>query len=206
MKKHNDRNFVIAIVIISWLYAFIRYNILKGIAFAHLPLYVTNKSMAISAIIILSTAAITFGEEGEKSRNYLNTIGFLLVILHVIMSVVVLNKSYFDTMFYKGRLTALSELALLVGILAFISFFILFLNRIASDKFRTTLGLIFNNNFISILGLIFLLFHTFFIGFKSWLNPEKWPGYLPPITLIGFVIGVIPLVTKFAKREKTKRR
>lgn len=32
--------------------------------------------------------------------------------------------------------------------------------------------------------------HVLIMGFAGWLTPGKWPGYMPPITMISFLIVV----------------
>jgi len=50
------------------------------------------------------------------------------------------------------------------------------------------------------LGLLTAMLHVAIMGYSNWFKVDTWPGYLPPITLIGFVIAAIPLYFKYLKR------
>jgi hypothetical protein len=38
--------------------------------------------------------------------------------------------------------------------------------------------------------------HLVALGFKGWLKPQAWPGWLPSISLLAFVAAVIPLIVR----------
>jgi len=37
------------------------------------------------------------------------------------------------------------------------------------------------------------------MGFSGWFDIEKWPGYMPPISLIATLIAIVPLYLKYIK-------
>ena len=41
--------------------------------------------------------------------------------------------------------------------------------------------------------LIFSAIHVFFMGYTGWADFSHWPGMMPPITLVSFVIAVVLL-------------
>ena len=60
------------------------------------------------------------------------------------------------------------------------------------------------------LALILVAVHLVVLGLKGWLTPEKWPAGLIPISLVAFVVAVIPLVVKRKtdneKQQQAKQR
>ena len=49
--------------------------------------------------------------------------------------------------------------------------------------------------------------HLFVLGVKGWTTPSKWPSGLVPISLLAFVIALVPLVVKrriVKERERKK--
>ena len=44
--------------------------------------------------------------------------------------------------------------------------------------------------------LVLTAVHLFALGFKGWLKPEAWPAWMPSISLVAFVVTIIPLVVK----------
>jgi DMSO/TMAO reductase YedYZ heme-binding membrane subunit len=46
------------------------------------------------------------------------------------------------------------------------------------------------------LSLVLVAVHLVALGFKGWLKPEAWPGWLPSISLLAFVAAVIPLIVR----------
>lgn len=47
--------------------------------------------------------------------------------------------------------------------------------------------------------LLFTALHVFFMGYTTWLDVSSWPGYLPPITLLSFVIGIGFVVSRMLR-------
>jgi hypothetical protein len=45
-----------------------------------------------------------------------------------------------------------------------------------------------------------------FLGFESWLDPWKWPGYLLPVTLIAFLAVFLTILYRLLYRKISKRR
>ena len=50
-------------------------------------------------------------------------------------------------------------------------------------------------------GLLTSLIHTAVMGFAGWFSVTKWPGYLPPISLISAIIVLIPLYLKLTTKN-----
>jgi hypothetical protein len=50
------------------------------------------------------------------------------------------------------------------------------------------------------LGLAATAGHVLVMGLSGWLTPANWPGGLPPITLLAFLVAVWPLLAWFRRR------
>jgi len=202
MNSKKLSNFIITTLVLTWLYALIRYNLFKHIVFAHLPLYVTNKAIALSAVIFIAAASFWKKNNSPHTKLYLNSFGFFLALIHVMISIILLGPDYFPNLFASGKFNVFGELSILFGILAFTAFIILLISTTTREYLKNILRRILSPDYINILGILFIVFHTFLIGIKGWLSPKLWPGYLPPISLLGFVVAVIPVIKRvFGKME-----
>jgi hypothetical protein len=50
------------------------------------------------------------------------------------------------------------------------------------------------------LGLALVSAHLLAMGGAGWLTPSRWPGHMPPITLLAFLAAVLPLLLRTSKR------
>ncbi|MCP5115457.1 MAG: hypothetical protein GY953_31915 [bacterium] len=45
--------------------------------------------------------------------------------------------------------------------------------------------------------------HLGVMGFAGWITPSEWPGSMPPITLLGFLAAITPLVVRLARGDRS---
>lgn len=45
--------------------------------------------------------------------------------------------------------------------------------------------------------LLFNLVHVAVMGFNGWIKISTWPGMMPPITLVSFILGVLFLGRRY---------
>lgn len=118
---------LVATIGISLVYAILRYNVFKGVEWIHLPLYIVNKAAALSAVILLSSSYlvgkwIKVWKDDPMMRmvlvKFLGLAGFAMAVLHIIMSVIILNPAYFAKFFGDGKLNLTGELTMLFGALS----------------------------------------------------------------------------------------
>jgi len=167
-------------LLISTTYAIIRYNYFGNVSLNDIPVFVFNKAIALSIVIILGFSLL----DKIKDRNtgdYFSTIQFL-IIMHVIFSLALHGDAYFPKMYIDGKLTLNTGIATLSGTILVAGLF----TNIIKLKALTIYTLI---------GI-----HVFFYGFKGWVTPENWHGSLPPITLVSFVIVMILFLRKLLKK------
>ncbi len=212
--KHTERKsgwkwaFIIFVVsfIIIFSYSIIRYNVLKGVPIDQIPLFIFNKAISLTSVIVIGMSFIIgpFARFWPKTfvpklylRKYLGVLGFGIAALHGIISLLIFNPAYYPRFFTEvGKLTFSGELSMLFGILSifiFSSVSVTSLPSIEKDmhpkqwKFVQRLGY---------LAFILVLLHVTVMGWGGWLNPSGWPGGLLPISLIGALVIIFVLILR----------
>jgi DMSO/TMAO reductase YedYZ heme-binding membrane subunit len=177
-------------------YAVLRYHVMGPVPWKDFPMFILNKGLSLAAFILL-TLNFSIGPLESlgarvpaswlNARKALGMTGFLLVLIHALMSFLLFNAARYGGFFVEdGTLTLAGGLAMLFGVLGFVflwgynlSFqtflredgaFIRFLTARRTMLFALVLG-----------GL-----HLLFMGYEGWLNPAGWHGGLPPISLVAF--------------------
>jgi len=209
--KNSAGNIVALVSMFSIGYAILRYHIVGTVPWKDLPFYTLNKGIALSAFILLTfnfgfgplnNLGVKVPESFLNARKAMGMTGFLLALIHVLMSFVILNPSVFSKFYDEnGTLTFIAGMSMLGGILSFVvlwGYNLSFQTHLREDK--AFIGFITSRNFLLISGL-FGLMHLYFMGYKGWLNPSGWPGGLPPISLIGFVIFTLGYVINLIGRK-----
>ena len=192
-------------------YAILRYHIVGSVPWKDLPFYTLNKGIALSAFILLTfnfgfgplkNLGVKVPESFLNARKAMGMTGFLLALIHALMSFAILNPSVFSKFYDEnGTLTFIAGMSMLGGILSFVvlwGYNLSFQTHLREDK--AFISFITSRNFLLISGL-FGLIHLYFMGYKSWLIPSDWPGGLPPISLIGFVIFSLGYVINLIGRK-----
>jgi hypothetical protein len=185
---------------ISLFYAIIRYNLLSDVPWADLPVFVLNKAIALTMVFLFLIVQLELAPV-TKLKNRLWLIILTFGILHASLSFVLLGPEYYGKFYALSRLNWIGSFSILFGAIAFSGMAfsgLMIMSRSINDSFSfekiTTYRLnIFTHLFISA--------HIFIMGFRGWLAPQKWPGYLVPISLIGFVFSIFATVM-FIKKDK----
>ena len=164
---------VMSIYVLVSFYATIRYNIFGNVLLKDFPLYITNKILIFSSIILLLILNINPKKYKNTILPHLINISFMI---HILLSLLILNPYYFDSFFTeKGSFTLLAGLGLLSGFIAYGIY--VKVNKVQKHK-----------HILSQIFLFFVALHLFFLGYKNWITPQNWYGYLPPISLINFLL------------------
>ncbi len=191
---------------VSMSYAVIRYNIFKGVEWVHLPLYITNKAFALSAVVLIACSyavgkAIRLHPENRDKRialvKYLGLMGFSLAAMHGLMSMTMLSPVYYEKFYVEtGKLNLMGELSVLFGVLSLWCLTVPaitslpFMNEhLGRDRWRRMQRM-------GYAALALNCGHLAAMGFSGWIDVSTWPGSLPPITLLGFVISAWALLVK----------
>lgn len=161
------------VLTITFVYAFLRYNIFGNIPYKDIPLLIVNKAIAYSWIIWLLIGIKYFlKHEIEKYKNHISIFKKLL-IAHILLSVIILGQDMLPKFLDNNTYTLFSNISLLAGTIAAASI------TLKGNKLQIIL-------FLSLIKI-----HLFFMGFKGWITVEKWNGYMPPITLICFILLLV---------------
>lgn len=194
------------ILTVSFAYSIIRYNILKGVGWEHLPLFVSNKAISLSAVVFIALSYM-FGSLARffpkifvsklDMRKFLGLFGFGLASIHILISLLIFSPQRYPNFFHEGgNLNLKGELSMLFGILAFCVFAIVAISSvpgiISPQDSKRWLSI----QRFGYLGLILVFFHVLTMGMEGWLKPEGWPGNMLPISLVAAIIVAAVLLLK----------
>jgi DMSO/TMAO reductase YedYZ heme-binding membrane subunit len=187
-------------IIISLLYAVIRYNIAGDVPWNQFPIFIVNKATASSGVILLGLAGIN---NSVENRHRLGLFAAACLGLHCLLSLMLLSPSNFGGKFFQATdntFTVIGGFALLCGALGLLGQAVLW---------RRSMNTVSNSSpsLINGLGRILLLLaaaHVSLIGFRTWTQWSQWPGYLPPITLIMFIIAIGLAVANHRKKRSPR--
>ncbi len=185
-KKQKSIISIFSIFFLTSVYAILRYNIFKGVPWADLPIYTLNKSIALTSIILILSTVFNSHKNNYIQVN-LSIFVNIFIFSHVIFSLTLLGPQYYDKFYSFDKLNITGSLSLLFGILAFIGFMtsgiLKIFQKLKLIEEQELKELILKN-----INLFFMTGHVLIMGFKGWFAPEKWPGYLLPISLISFIV------------------
>src|SRR3989338_5522076 len=172
MKKHFWLSIIILLVVFA--YAVIRYNVIKGVPWVELPLYISNKAISLSAVmfIALSYALGSLARFWPKTfvpalsmRKFFGLLGFGLAALHGLISLLIFTPAYYPKFFLgSGKLNLVGELSMLFGILAFFVFASVAISSIPAVAKSMEPERWLAMQRVGYLGLILVFFHVFFMG------------------------------------------
>lgn len=180
-------------------YACLRYHVFGNIAFDDFPMFIMNKVWASTALILLCLSILSSIKSTKKTAGLLC---FLSSIIHIVLSICLLEPNYYDKFFVQNQLTFQAQLCLSFGLYCFICFIpSLFIDNNLNQniqnqtKFRKLCKV---STFASIL---FLLIHTSIAFYPGWFKFQLWPANLPPISLICFCGLVIVSMKKLLHKN-----
>ena len=174
-------------------YATARYNIFKGVSWNDWPTYTLNKALGLSALLLLVLSVVRkCSARGQANGHHLR-VASALALAHVVLSLTLLSPAYYESFFAQGRLTAAAGWSMALGAVAAA---VMAGGRRADGAQDTDGGVRDLATLSFVVGL-----HAMLQGFAAWFKPSQWPGTLPPITLISFVLGL----TAVAMALKPKR-
>ncbi len=209
LRRSHCVTWLVAAFTFSLAYAVLRYNVFKGVGWQHLPLYIVNKAVSLSAVVLLASSYLVgrwirvFHDDPVKRlvlSKFLGLSGFWLAALHVLMSMLLLSPHYYEKFFRDEKLNLTGELAMLFG--AFSLMFLLIPVVSSLPRMKQDLGELWwrRSQRLGYVALTLNSGHLFAMGYRGWLDVSAWPGGLPPITMIAFFIGLLPLIAWLAVR------
>lgn len=196
---------------LSIAYAVLRYHIMGPVPWKDFPFYILNKGFSLAAFVLLTfnfsigplnNLGVNVSEGWLNSRRALGMTGFLLVLIHALMSFLLFRPAVYKQFFEAdGTLTLLAGLSMLAGVIGFVilwAYNLSFQTHMREDKIF--IGFITSRVFM-LVALLFGIFHIFFMGYKGWLNPGGWHGGLPPISLVAFVFCSVGYIINIFGRK-----
>ena len=167
--------------------------------------------MALSAFALLTmnfalgplkNLGIPVSEGWLNARKAMGMTGFLLALIHVLMSMMIFNPEVFSKFYHtNGTLTLAAGLSMLGGVLSFVvlwAYNLSFQTKMSEDqvfiKFITSRGFL-------LWAMLLSLVHLFFMGYQGWINPTDWNGGLPPISLVCFALFLVGYVINLLGRK-----
>lgn len=206
------RRVVLITTVLSIGYAILRYNILGNISWKDTPIYVLNKGISLSSLILLTVnfslaplknIGLRISDNWLNARKSIGIIGFLYVFIHVLMSISILNPKYYSVFFIEdGTLSVRGVLSLLGGMLSFIFLGIYAIRFKPSLRDNKTIIAIVTSKSILIYTMLFTGVHLFFVGYTGWFTMLEWQGGLIPISLISITLIFLGFLINIVGRNK----
>ena len=156
---------------------------------------VFNKGISLAGILLLSSAFVV-GPLARKfpdifkqflsGKRFFGIWGFGLVFAHSVISFFFLSPTSFSIFFTLNKLNLVGNFILISGILSLLLIGFAFATSFPKLlKFKSKIFFLSLN--ASYIGLIIGGIHVLPIGIKGGTEPNSWPGFLFPITLISFL-------------------
>ena len=211
-KTKNAAGSIIGItLVLSIAYAVLRYHIMGPVPWKDFPFYILNKGFSLAAFILLTfnfsigplkNLGVKVTEGWLNSRRALGMTGFLLVLIHALISFLLFKPAVYKQFFEEnGTLTLLAGLSMLAGVIGFVilwAYNLSFQTHLREDK--VFIGFITSRGFM-LVALLFGIFHIFFMGYEGWLKPSGWHGGLPPISLVAFAFCTVGYIINLFGRK-----
>ncbi len=199
----NSASQIIALALVFSIgYAVVRYHVVGTVPWKDFPFFILNKGISLAAFILI-TCNFGFGPLNNlgvkvpvswlNARKALGMTGFLLVLIHALMSFMLFTPAVYGKFFAAdGTLTLFAGLSMLGGVLAFVilwAYNLSFQTHLREDK--SFIEFITSRTFLlwaMILGAV----HLIFMGYQGWMTPSSWHGGIPPISMVAiafFVVG-----------------
>jgi len=210
--KKNSAAAIITIVLIFGLaYAITRYHLVGPVPWKDFPMFILNKGISLSAFILLAlnfglgplkSLGVKVSEGWLNARKALGMTGFLLVLIHALMSFMLFSPAVYGKFFEAdGTLTLLAGLSMLAGVCAFVvlwGYNMSFQTFLREDK--AFIQFITSRKFM-LFALLLGAAHIFFMGYEGWLNPDGWHGGMPPVSLVAIAIFAVSYLANLFGRK-----
>jgi len=209
--KSSAASLVFWVIAFGMGYSILRYHIAGPVPWKDLSFFIRNKGICLSAFILL---VMNFGFGPARNlglpvppswlnaRMAIGITGFLLVLVHVLMSLLLFSPAIYGKFFDENsKMTLLAGLSMFTGIVAFVvlwGYNLAFKTTMREDK--AFIQFITSRKFL-LWAILLGAAHLFFMGYSGWLRPSDWQGGLPPISLVAFTVFVIGYVINLLGRK-----
>jgi hypothetical protein len=173
-------------------YATVRYQVFKGVPWHDWPAYTLNKAFGLAALLLMVLSVIRKPSTQERPVADTSYMAGVFAVTHVFLSLILLSPAYYESFFRENKLTVAAGFSMLLGTLAAVTMALGPGNRPGQSAVRSAKNL---SALAFIVGL-----HAALQGFTGWFAPSKWPGMMPPITLISFLLGLAAVFVAVRKK------
>lgn len=185
------------ILILTFAYSVVRYHVFGDVPWAQMPLYVMNKAVSWSGLTLL---ALAYLRRDKPAARDLGVLGLFLTGAHIAMSFSIMSPAYYAKLYEGGRLTAWGEGAILAGVGAAVVLALPALGTLPGVREALGDARWLRWQRAGYWALALTASHCALLGGKGWFAPQSWPGGLPPITLLSFLMAVAPLAWRLRRR------
>lgn len=209
--KNLSFSVILIVALLSIAYTILRYLIVGNTPWSQFPVFILNKGLSLTGFILLAISfslgplnniGAGFSDRWLSIRPSLGISSFLLIFTHLFLSLILLNPANYHKFFLEnGTLTTSAGLSMLAGVVAFITLWIYTISFQTFLKEDMAFIKFITSRIVILTAMVFMAAHFFFMGYQGWLTPQKWPGGLPPITLISFVIFIISYIINLIGRK-----
>lgn len=209
--KNAAASLIAGIIMLAIAYAVLRYHVAGPVPWKDFPFYILNKGFSLAAFVLLAcnfgfgplrNLGVPVPESWLAARKALGMTGFLLVLIHALMSFLLFKPAVYGSFFEAdGTLTLTAGLSMLAGVLAFV---VLWAYNLSFQTFlredRAFIAFITSRRFL-LVAFLFGGAHLLFMGYAGWMKPAGWHGGLPPISLVAFLFFATGYVVNLFGRE-----
>lgn len=182
----RDAKLAALVTALGLVYAIVRYNVFRGDSWEQLPVFIVNKAVSVSALVLLGASRVI---ADKARRKRLGLLGFLFTALHLVLSLMILNPEYMSKMYLPtGRMTWSGELSMLTGSVATVLVMWLAYTTTIHPLDRQVDSTSLVPGMARIV-LVLAAAHVLYMGYAGWFTPSTWPGGLPPITVLSFALA-----------------
>ena len=209
--KNSAKTIILVTLLVAIGYSVLRYHIAGPVPWKDFPLFILNKGLCLAGFILLTfnfalgplnNLGVPVSKGWLNARKALGMTGFLLVLIHALMSFMLFSPANYGKFFAEnGSLTLLAGLAMLFGVLGFV--FLWGYNLSFQTFLREDAAFIqfITSRKVLLFALVLGGLHLFFMGYEGWLEPAGWHGGLPPISLVAFTFFAVGYVINLLGRE-----
>lgn len=169
-------------------YAVSRYHVGKSISWNEW-FFILNKAFALMGftLIALSVLKERTLSNFKLNRRSLGMTGFLFALSHAFSVLFLFSENHYPKFYSDHSVNLIGWVTIAVGMLSIVIFlfpFVAVLRKSPNTNKVFRLGKI---------GMMVSMTHPLLIGFTGWFFPGEWPLFMPPITMLAVVIGVVVL-------------
>lgn len=208
----NSAGLIISVILLFSIgYAIVRYHIAGPVPWKDFPFFILNKGISLAAFVMLTcnfgfgplnNLGVNIPEGWLGARKALGMTGFLLVLIHALMSFMLFSPSVYAKFFAAdGTLTFLAGLSMLGGVLAFVvlwGYNMSFQTHLREDK--KFIQFITSRTFL-LWAMLLGASHIIFMGYQGWMNPDGWHGGIPPVSLVAISVFALGYIANLLGRK-----